>query len=127
MIALVTAALRGGAVLTSRTLRLAQVEIDGNLRALIGLAALGLGLVVVLICAFFVFLDAAVKLLAALIGSEAVAAALVASPFLAAALVLGLMGARRMALSNLEPWRSLRQARLAAEALTPDGDGHPAR
>ena len=109
------AALREAGTLAARTVTLARVEIDGNLRALVGLVAAGVTIAVLLICAFFVFLDAAVKLIAALIGSEAVAALIVASPFLAVALLLGVMGARRMALKNLEPWRSLRQARLTAE------------
>lgn len=112
---LMLAALREAGTLAARTVALARVEIDGNLRALIGLVAAGVTIAVLLICAFFVFLDAAVKLIAALIGSEAVAALIVASPFLAVALLLGMMGARRMALKNLEPWRSLRQARLTAE------------
>ncbi|MGV7031667.1 phage holin family protein [Methylobacterium symbioticum] len=115
MLALMLAALREAGTLAARTIALARVEIDGNLRALVGLVAACVTIMVLVICAFFVFLDAAVKLLAALIGSEAVAALIVASPFLAIALVLGVIGARRMALKNLEPWRSLRQAKLAAE------------
>ena len=117
-IALTVAALREAGTLAARTLALARTEIDGNLRALIGLLAAGVTIVVLLICAFFVFLDAAVKLIAALIGSEAVAALIVAGPFLTVAVLLAVFGARRMALRNLEPWRSLHQARLTAEGRT---------
>ncbi len=112
---LVLDAVREGARLTARTLELARVETDGNIRALAGLAAKVLAIVVLVISAFFVFLDAAVKMLAALIGSEAVAALVVAAPFLAVAAILGLMGARRIALHNLEPWRTMREAERIAK------------
>ena len=59
------------------------------------------------------------KLLAVPLGSEAPAALLVAFPFIAAAVALGWLGGRRMALSNLEPWRTWRQAAAAARQLTP--------
>ena len=83
--------------LVGRTLDLARTEIDGNLRALVGLLALLGTIVVLLVAAFFVFLDALVKALAVLIGSEVVAALVVASPFLAAAGLLAVLGLRRIA------------------------------
>ncbi|GJD77512.1 phage holin family protein [Methylobacterium gregans] len=114
---LMAAAIREAARLTARTLELARVETDGNIRALAGLAAKVLAIAVLVVSAFFVFLDAAVKMLAALIGLEAISALIVAAPFLGVAVILGLMGARRIALHNLEPWRSLREAeRIAALA-----------
>ncbi len=118
-------AVRDGGRLVGRTLELARVETDGNIRALAGLAAKVLAIAVLVISAFFVFLDAAVKMLAALIGSEAISAAIVAAPFLGGAAILGLMGARRVALHNLEPWRSMREAERIA-ALAPSALSRPA-
>ncbi|TXM81351.1 phage holin family protein, partial [Methylobacterium sp. WL122] len=82
-LALTLGMLRESSRLVGRTLDLARTEIDGNIRALIGLLALLGTIVVLLVAAFFVFLDAMVKALAVLIGSEVVAALVVASPFLA--------------------------------------------
>ena len=90
-------------------LELARVETDGNIRALVSLAAILGTIPVLLIVMVFLGLDALVKLLAIPLGSEAPAALIVACPFLAAAAVLGWLGARRTALSNLEPWRTWRQ------------------
>jgi hypothetical protein len=115
-------AIREGATLVGRTLELARVETDGNIRALAGLAAKVLAIAVLVVSAFLVFLDAAVKMLAALIGSEPVAALLVAAPFLAVAAILGLMGARRVALHNLEPWRTMREAKRIAALGGPLGN-----
>ena len=102
--------LREGAAHISGLLALARVETDGNIRALVGLLAIVGTIPVLLIVTFFLVLDAAVKLLSIPLGSEIAAALIVAFPFLAMALVLGWLGARRMALSNLEPWRTWRQA-----------------
>ena len=110
IVVLLVDSVREAARLTARTLELARVETDGNIRALAGLAAKVLAIAVLVVSAFFVFLDAAVKLLAALIGSEALGAVIVAAPFLGVAAILGLMGARRIALHNLEPWRTMREA-----------------
>ena len=95
--ALTLGILRESSRLVSRTLDLARTEIDGNIRALIGLFALLGTILVLLVAAFFVFLDAMVKALAVLIGSEIVAASIVASPFLIAAGLLVAFGVRRIA------------------------------
>ncbi len=110
-LALLIAALREGTVHVEALLTLARTEVDGNLRALVSLIAILGTIPVLLIVTFFLGLDAVVKLLALPFGSEAPAALIVAAPFLVLALGLGWMGARRMALSNLEPWRTWRQVK----------------
>lgn len=95
--ALAVGLLREGGTWLGRTLALARAEIDGNIRALIGLLALLGTIVVLLVAAFFVLLDALVKALAVLTGSEVVAAAVVAGPFVIAAGLLTAFGLRRIA------------------------------
>jgi hypothetical protein len=99
-------------------LTLARTEIDGNIRAIVSLVAIIGTIPVLLIVTFFLGLDAVVKLLAVPFGAEAPAALLVAAPFLAVALGLGWMGVRRMALSNLEPWRTWRQVKRDVREVT---------
>lgn len=89
-------ALREGGDLVGRSLALARAEIDGGLRVVAAVLILAGTVVVLLVAAFFVFLDAIVKALAVLIGSELAAAGIVASPFLAAACVLMVLGIRRI-------------------------------
>ena len=110
-LALLVAALREGAAHSEAMLALARTEVDGNVRAIVSLVAIVGTIPILLIVIFFLGLDAVVKLLAVPFGSEAPAALIVAAPFLAVALVLGWLGARRMALSNLEPWRTWRQVK----------------
>lgn len=94
--ALIGALLRDSSALVGDTLALARAEIAGTCDTLLRLLAL-LGTVLVLVVsAFFVFLDALVKLFAVLIGSEAAAAGLVASPFVLAAGILAALGIRRI-------------------------------
>ena len=108
---LLIAALREGSAHIEALLTLARTEIDGNLRAIVSLIAIVGTIPVLLIVTFFLGLDGVVKLLALPLGSEAIAALIVAAPFLIVALCLGWLGARRMALANLEPWRTWRQAK----------------
>lgn len=110
-LALLVAALREGAAHIEAMLALARTEVDGNVRAIVSLVAIVGTIPILMIVIFFLGLDAVVKLLAVPFGSEAPAALIVAAPFLAVALVLGWLGARRMALSNLEPWRTWRQVK----------------
>ncbi|MGH1573541.1 phage holin family protein [Methylobacterium sp. P31] len=110
-LALLVAALREGAAHIEALLTLARTEVDGNVRAIVSLVAIVGTIPILLIVTFFLGLDAVVKLLAVPFGSEAPAALIVAAPFLAVALALGWLGARRMALSNLEPWRTWRQVK----------------
>ena len=117
-LALLIAALREGTAHVEALLTLARTEIDGNIRAIVSLVAIIGTIPVLLIVTFFLGLDAVVKLLAVPFGSEAPAALLVAASFLAVALGLGWMGVRRMALSNLEPWRTWRQVKRDVREVT---------
>jgi hypothetical protein len=110
-LALLVAALRAGAAHIEALLELARTETDGNIRAIVSLIGIVGTIPILLIVIFFLGLDAVVKLLAVPLGSEAPAALIVAAPFLIVALLLGWLGARRMALSNLEPWRTWRQVK----------------
>ena len=116
---LLATVLRDGAAHLSHLLALARIETEGSIRALVALAAIVGTIPVLLIVVFFLGLDAIVKLLAVPFGSEVPAALIVAFPFLAMAVVLGWLGARRMALSNLEPWRTWRQAGRVAGQPSP--------
>lgn len=117
-LALLVAALREGAAHIEALLELARAETDGNIRAIVSLIGIVGTIPILLIVIFFLGLDAVVKLLAVPFGSEAPAALIVAAPFLAVALVLGWLGARRMALSNLEPWRTWRQVKRDVREVT---------
>jgi hypothetical protein len=110
-LALLVAALRAGAAHIEALLQLARTETDGNIRAIVSLIGIVGTIPILLIVIFFLGLDAVVKLLAVPLDSEAPAALIVAAPFLIVALLLGWLGARRMALSNLEPWRTWRQVK----------------
>jgi hypothetical protein len=116
-LALLVAALRAGAAHIEALLELARTETDGNIRAIVSLIGIVGTIPILLIVIFFLGLDAVVKLLAVPLGSEAPAALIVAAPFLIVALLLGWLGARRMALSNLEPWRTWRQVKRDAREI----------
>ena len=119
--ALLIAVLRESAGHMSRVLLLARTETDANLRAWIRLAAI-LGTIPILaVVTFFLGLDALVKIIAALTGAPLVAAFLVAAPFIAVTLALAWIGARRMALSNLEPWRTWQRTGRPAGGAGPRG------
>ena len=120
-LALLIAALREGTAHVEALLTLARTEVDGNFRAIVSLIAIVGTIPVLLIVTFFLGLDAVVKLLAVPFGAEAPAALIVAVPFLVIALGLGWMGARRMALSNLEPWRTWRQVKRDVREVTRAG------
>ncbi|MBN4094788.1 MULTISPECIES: phage holin family protein [Methylobacterium] len=120
-LALLIAALREGTAHVEALLTLARTEVDGNFRAIVSLIAIVGTIPVLLIVTFFLGLDAVVKLLAVPFGAEAPAALIVAAPFLVIALGLGWMGARRMALSNLEPWRTWRQVKRDVQEVTRAG------
>lgn len=103
---LFVSALRDGAGHVGDVLRLARMETDANLRAWFKLAGLLGAIPILAVATFFLGLDAMVKIIAALTGAPFVSALIVASPFMAIAGLLTRLGLRRMALSNLEPWRS---------------------
>lgn len=95
-LALIGALLRDGSALVGDTLALARAEIVGTCDTLLRVLAVVGTVLVLVVSAFFVFLDALVKLFAVLIGSEAAAAGLVASPFVLAAGILAALGIRRI-------------------------------
>lgn len=103
---LLAAALRDGAGHVGQVLQLARIETDANLRAWLRLAGIVGTIPILAIATFFLGLDALVKIIAALSGAPLVSAAIVAAPFVAITLVLVRLGMRRLALANLEPWRS---------------------
>ncbi len=106
---LLASALRDSADHVCQLLRLARIETDATLRTWLRLAGIVGTIPILAIAIFFLGLDALVKIIAALSGAPLISALIVASPFIGVALVLVRLGARRMALSNLEPWRTWRQ------------------
>ncbi|MCJ2012505.1 phage holin family protein [Methylobacterium sp. J-076] len=105
---LLAAAMRDGAGHIGQVLTLARIETDANLRAWLRLAGILGTIPILLVATFFLGLDAIVKMIAAVSGAPLLSALVVAAPFLIVALVLARLGAKRMALSNLEPWRTWR-------------------
>jgi hypothetical protein len=107
---LVSAALRDGAGHVGQMLALARIETDANVRAWLRLAGIVGTIPILAIATFFLGLDFLAKLLAALSGYPLASALVVALPFIVVALVLARLGLKRMALSNLEPWRTWRES-----------------
>lgn len=107
---LLASALRDGGDHVGQMLRLARIETDATLRTWLRLAGILGAIPILAIATFFLGLDALVKIIAAVSGAPLIAALIVAAPFIGIALVLARLGVQRMALSNLEPWRSWRQA-----------------
>ncbi|MGU3540246.1 phage holin family protein [Methylobacterium sp. A54F] len=93
----------------TKELTLASRELDGNLRAVLGLVAKFGGAAIVVICAGFTLLLALVKAVAALIGSEIAASLIVGTPFAAVAILLAVLGFRRATPERLRPRRTERQ------------------
>ncbi|WP_336487371.1 phage holin family protein [Methylobacterium nigriterrae] len=114
---LIGEALRGAGDLLGKEIRLFQVEVDGNIRALAGLIArFGLA-VILLVGGQLLLILALVKALGALIGSEAVAALCVGGLFAAVTGLFLVLGLRRMSLDNLAPRRTELQLARDAEML----------
>ena len=116
---LLAAALRDSADHVGQLLRLARIETDATLRTWLRLAGIVGTIPILAIAIFFLGLDALVKIIAALSGAPLISALIVASPFIGVALVLVRLGARRMALSNLEPWRTWRQTGRPSSSARP--------
>ena len=117
MLTLLGDAVRLGGDHLRQTLRLAEAETTGNIRAVLGLVTLVGTALLLVIVSFFLVLSAIVKALAVVIGSEALAAVIVAAPFALASLVMLWIGLRWMALENLEPKRTERQIAKDAQAV----------
>ncbi|WP_232631563.1 phage holin family protein [Methylobacterium sp. Leaf118] len=94
--ALIGAATRDASAHLAALLRLARIEVRGNLRALATLVLLFGGALLLVVVALVLLLIALREALAVLIGSEVLASLIVALPFLAAAAILTWSGVRRM-------------------------------
>lgn len=116
-LALIGQALRLGSEHLHQTLRLARLETNGNISAVLGIVTVFGTAVLFVIVSFFLLLSAVVKALAVVIGSEALAAAIVAAPFALASVAMLWIGLRWMALENLEPKRTERQLAKDARAM----------
>lgn len=98
--ALIAAALRETGAQSADLLRLARIELRGNLRAGATLALLFGGALLLVLVALVLLLIALRDALAVLIGSDALAGLIVALPFLAATGLLMRGGLRRMSLRS---------------------------
>lgn len=98
--ALLVAAARDSGAQCADLLRLARIELRGNLRALALLAMLFGGAVLLVLVALVLLLIALRDAIAVLIGSDALAGLIVALPFLAATAILMGLGLRRMRLRS---------------------------
>lgn len=95
---LMLVALREAGRHLGRLLRLARVELRGNLAALAALVLLFGGALLLVLVTLALLLVALRDALAVLIGSEALASLIVALPFLSVAAILTYAGIRKMSL-----------------------------
>ncbi len=101
--ALIVAAARDAAAQFADLLRLARIEVRGNLRAVAMLAVLFGGALLLVVVSLVLLLIALRDALAVLTGSDALAGLIVALPFLAATVILIRAGLRRMSLRSVRP------------------------
>lgn len=110
-------ALRGAGDVVRGEIALFRQEMADGLRSLIvGLAAMA-GAAVLAVVGFLVLVDALVKWLAVVIGSEALSALIVGVAFLVIGIVLALTARRRFSLDALVPTRTGRQLRHDATVI----------
>lgn len=110
-------ALRGAGDIVRGEIALFRQEMTNNLRSLIvGLAAMA-GAAVFAIVGFVVLIDALVKWLATVVGSEALSALIVGVVFLILGVVLALIAKSRFSLDALIPTRTGRQLRQDATVI----------
>ncbi|MDR7037088.1 MULTISPECIES: phage holin family protein [Methylobacterium] len=115
---LVGDALRETNELARKEIALFRAEMASNVRSLfIGLACL-VGAAVFAVVALLVLIDAFVKWLATIVGSEWLSALIVGGVLLIVAVGLALWGRSAMSLSTLAPTRTTRQVRQDARALS---------
>ena len=95
---LIVAAVREASAQFADLLRLARIEVRGNLRVVATLAGLFGGALLLVLVSLVLLLIALRDAIAVLIGSDAVAGLIVALPFLAATGILMWAGLRRMSL-----------------------------
>lgn len=96
--ALIVAAARDASAQSADLLRLARIEVRGNLRAVAVLAGLFGGALLLVLVSLVLLLIALRDAIAVLIGSDALAGLIVALPFLSATAILMWLGLRRMGL-----------------------------
>lgn len=99
--ALIVAATRDANAQFADLLRLARIEISGNLRAVATLAGLFGGALLLVLVSLVLLLIALRDAIAVLIGSDTLAGLIVALPFLAATAILMPAGLRRMSLRSV--------------------------
>lgn len=99
--ALMVAATRDASAQFADLLRLARIELRGNLRAVATLAALFGGALLLVLVFLILLLIALRDAIAVLIGSDALAGVIVALPLLAATAILMWLGFCRMSLRSV--------------------------
>lgn len=116
--ALIGDALRETNELARKEIALFRNEMTSNIRSLfLGIAML-VGAAVFGVVALLVLVDALVKWLATVVGSEWLAALIVGGAMLVVAIGLALWGRSAMSLSTLAPTRTTRQVREDARTLS---------
>ncbi|WP_409566658.1 phage holin family protein [Methylobacterium sp. E-005] len=114
---LMAEALRGAGDVLRGEIALFRQEMADNLRRLIvGLAAMAVAAVFAVV-GFLVLVDALVKWLATVVGSEALAALIVGTAFLVISVVMALMAKSRFSVDGLIPTRTGRQLRQDAVVI----------
>ncbi|TXN64047.1 phage holin family protein [Methylobacterium sp. WL6] len=122
MPSLLAEALRGAGDVVRGEIALFRQEITDSLRSVvIGLAAMA-GAAVFAIVGFLVLVDALMKWLAAVVGSEALSALIVGVVFLVLGVVLALTARSRFSLNGLMPTRTGRQLRQDATVIKEHAD-----
>ncbi|SFK75918.1 Putative Holin-X, holin superfamily III [Methylorubrum salsuginis] len=99
--ALIVAAIRDAGTQFADLLRLARIEVRGNLRAVATLAVLFGGALLLVLVSLVLLLIALRDAIAVLTGSDILAGAIVALPFLSATAILLRLGFRRMGLRSV--------------------------
>jgi hypothetical protein len=111
-------ALRETNDLARKEIALFRAEMAGNIRQLIlGLACM-IGAAVFAVVALLVLIDAFVKWLATVVGSEWLAALIVGGTLIVLAVGMALWARSVLSLSTLAPTRTTRQVRQDAQALS---------
>ncbi|GJE02858.1 MULTISPECIES: phage holin family protein [Methylobacterium] len=115
---LLAEALRETTDLARKEIALFRTEMSNNLRTLFLGLGMMVGAAVFAVVALLVLVDALVKWVATLVGSEALAALIVGGAFLLVAVGLALAGRSAMSASTLAPTRTTRQVRQDARVLS---------
>ena len=92
-------------------------EMSENIRRLVVGLVVMVGAAVFAIVGLLVLIDALVKWLATVVGSEALSALIIGMSLLAVAVVLALLGRGRLSLTALAPPRTGRQLQQAAKVI----------